>query len=155
MSIIAYDGKTISADSQMTFAGQKLKALKLHRPNKYTILGFVGEVSLGNKLINWFNQGQNEDDYPISAIQDQDAILIALTKTKNNKIDKTGKQTCLFYINSHTPITVAEPYMAWGSGAHFAIGAMANGANSKQAATIACKHSEGCGLPITTLHLNE
>lgn len=38
--------------------------------------------------------------------------------------------------------------MAWGSGRDYAMGAMARGANAKEAAEIAMRFDNGCGMGI-------
>lgn len=46
---------------------------------------------------------------------------------------------------------ITMPYWALGSGADYALGALAAGADARRAAEIACAHNVQCGMGIDTL----
>lgn len=48
-------------------------------------------------------------------------------------------------------ISIDAPFHAIGSGARFALGAMAHGASAEEAARIACELSTSCGGPVHVL----
>jgi ATP-dependent protease HslVU (ClpYQ) peptidase subunit len=48
---------------------------------------------------------------------------------------------------------VEDPFMAWGSGRDFALGAMAMGATAREAVAVACRFNVYCGNGIDAFDL--
>ena len=66
-------------------------------------------------------------------------------------ISESGK--CLEYTRWPLPIEIIDPFFAWGAGSDFAMGAMAAGANAREAVLIANKHENDCGMGIDYYHI--
>lgn len=153
MSVIAFDGKRLSADRQATYNGTKLTIDKIFQPEPHIILGFVGEHAQGTKMIEWFMSGADPTTFPEPKSDEGAASLIVLTKHKEGETHPAGDPVCLFYASSSVALQVIEPVMAWGSGGQFAHGAMLAGATASKAVEIASTVAEGCGNGVTTYQL--
>lgn len=154
MSVVAFDGKSLSSDRQATYNGTKLTIDKIFQPEPHIILGFVGEHTAGTRAVEWFLDGADPEKFPKPDSEEQSATLIVLTKHKNGTTDPNGEPVCLFYVNTPVALKVIDHVMAWGAGAQFAHGAMIAGATATKAVEIATSLSEGCGNGITTYTLS-
>ena len=54
----------------------------------------------------------------------------------------------MYWDSGVSSFQIDAPFHALGSGAQLAIGAMAMGATAREAAEIACRYSNTCGLPV-------
>lgn len=139
MSVIAFDGRYLAADSQGTCAGARLVATKLFRLGNGDILGFTGDRELGLRLKDLWWEGRMLSDWPDFQKGDDWCRLVIATK---GKVFTTEKQPVLMPLES--------PYYAWGSGRDFALGAMAAGADAVRAVEAACTHSIECGGAVVS-----
>jgi len=118
MTTIAWDGKTLAADSQMTSDYIETVSLNKILINKDHTIGGVGSCS----DIKRFSQ-----DISMQIGKECEALVIS---------NKTGK--CQYHCDSGSPLDM-NFITAIGSGAKFAMGAMLAGADAKQAVKIASK----------------
>ena len=65
----------------------------------------------------------------------------------------TAKKEILTSANLISWIEIVQPFYAIGSGCHIAVGAMANGADTKKAVELAAKHDVNTGMGIKTYKL--
>ena len=147
MSVVAWDGKIIAADKLCVSADMRSTTTKIVRlpresqkqlaggPDlKEVVLAWVGEQGGGLALLDWYKSGCNPADWPAAQrTADWTRLLVA---------DKDG---VVFYEREPRAQKVEEPFMAWGSGRDFAMGAMAMGADARQAVEVASRFSTNCG----------
>lgn len=139
MTTIAYRDGVLAADTQISQNDRIIgHAIKIRRLPDGSLLGFAGDTSVGQKLL------QVEDHAQALHFQfDKDAgdgILVS----------PTGEVHHLEY-NGHCQVT--GDYFATGSGWQIALGAMAAGLTARGAVELAIKHDVYSGGDITVLEL--
>lgn len=139
MTTIAWDGRTLAADSVVTGNGMRLGSMtKAYRIGRL-LVGLAGTVGIAQAFLHWLADGA-EGDPPSMKAEDGDAeVIIVLPDGRIATFDKYGRDQMQ-----------AERY-AIGSGGRFAIAAMAAGADAKRAVEIASSLDCFSGGPITVL----
>ena len=143
MSIIAWDRKIIAADKMSEYCGLATQVTKLRiSKNRNAIIGFTGGYENGLGLIEWFENGENAKDWPDwQKSEDWCRFIVAVSN----------------HVYSYEKLPYAQgndnPFMAWGSGRDYALGAMAQGANAIEAVKIACNFCVSCGLGVDAFEL--
>lgn len=123
MTTIAYRDGVIACDSQIT-STYKGKGKKIHRVND-SLVGICGRLTSAMLFIDWLE----EQGIPPSKLQEDDDF---------EAIQLTPKG--VFYWDSRLrPVRVTDKFTAIGSGCDFAMGAMAVGADAKEAVRAAAK----------------
>lgn len=99
-------------------------------------LAFAGNLNMGLELLHWFHdleadpakypEGQKKDDWTRLVVVRRDSVEVYE--------DSIGR-----------PIIFTEDYHAYGSGAHYALGAMAAGAQAVTAVGCTIRHCMDCG----------
>lgn len=140
MSVVAWDGKVLAADSMTTNNDMGYTTSKMHRGDD-AVFAFCGETDGMLMLLEWYAKGAQTEEWPlaIQCIGDHDF------RTRMVVADRRGLH---FYERLPYPQWVLDPYMAFGSGRDYAMGAMAMGANAVQAVEAAIKHCQTCGGPV-------
>ena len=144
MSIIAYDGKTLAADRQGTCADLAATHTKIKKIPSGEVLAWTGEEEQGLCLALWYEAGSPVDKWPKFQEGDDWTRLIVASKEGVFTYEQVPKKVC-----------VEDPFMAWGSGRDFAMGAMAMGADAEKAVLIANKHNIYCGKGVMSFRLRE
>ena len=145
MTVIAWDGKTLAADSQSTSDNNTTiisdGKIWVHGGLLFGATGSRGE---GLILAKWYIDGAVFDKYPVlPGPHDIDTDLIVVTQDE-----------IAVYYESPIPCPFSKDMqLAWGSGAQAAMGAMAHGATAAQACEAACAVNVYCGLPVISLSL--
>jgi hypothetical protein len=144
MTVIAWDGRYVAADSQSTF-GDRQRCL--YPTTKLTVKGAVvyghlGSDALQKPMIDWYEKGHDPEKVPVD--KDDDTILLIFA-------DGICKSISARY---PYPIERKAPE-AWGCGEYFALGALLAGATSERAVEIACKVDIRCGGPVQIIDLLE
>jgi len=136
MTVIAWDGKTLAADKQATFGGTPVPFTKLFRSGA-EMIGCSGSVSESLQFVEWYRKGEPADSKP--AVEDGFAALVV----QNGKLYRYEKQL----------VALPMDVTIWGagSGADYAIGAMAAGCSAVEAVEIACRFDIHCGLGIDSI----
>ena len=135
MTTIAWDGRTIAADSQSTEGELRgLHPCKKLSKYKGNIYAFAGTISTCKDVIRWLKRGGKKDDFP--ALAELDFAVLQF---------KGGK--CYLYQSDPTPIQVLPPY-TMGTGKELALGAILAGATASRAVEIACDVDINSGLPV-------
>lgn len=137
MSVIAWDGKSIASDRQITYGGAKVSITKLWRLDDGSFMALTGNYDKALMVKNWYLQGADPERYPAFQSQPEWATLV---------IAKKSGIVC--YEQYPIPFAVEGPYMAWGSGQDFALAAMEAGASAYRAVEVACKLNVYCGMGI-------
>lgn len=126
MTTVAWDGKTLAADSQSTTGSIRGAATKVAKNKDGFLVAGSGSCAVVKMWINWVLAGMPPDQQPTS-VDDANVLVI----------DPRGRAT-LF-----ADVAVAQPMprkqWALGSGGDIALGAMAAGADARAAVKIACK----------------
>lgn len=133
MTVIAWDGKTLAADKQATFGGTPVPATKIFRHNA-ELIGCSGNISESIQFVEWYFHG---GDKPV--LEDGFSALVI----QNGKVYKYEKQLI--------PLHLDVPVWAAGSGADYALGAMAAGCSAEKAVEIACRFDIHCGLGVDVM----
>lgn len=143
MTCIAWDGITLAADSMCETAGMAATVSKI-RIVRGAVLAVSGGYPAGLMLIEWFRDGADPKSFPDVQKTDDWARLVVF--------DETGLR---HYEQQPVAMRVLDPYMAFGSGRDFAMGAMAMGADAVRAVEVAAKHCTTVGGPVRAHRLSE
>ena len=144
MSIVAWDGKSLAADRMATADEMRYAVTKI-MPVKGGAIAWCGPQEYGLTLLEWVLEGEQQDKWPECQARDNWARIIVV---------KHGG--CIYeYESLPIPQPITEPFMAWGSGRDFAMGAMAAGATAKQAVEITNRFSTTCGCGVDVVRLTK
>lgn|SRR5574340_158017 len=145
MSVVAWDGRTVAADRQGTM-GEALivTGTKMRRAKDGNILAVTGTLDLGNILMDWYEDGENPEEWPLELQKDENyaSDLLLFTLDGAYSFGRLGYR-----------MKVEDNFAAWGCGAAFAIGAMAAGAKAADAVEIACTYNPFCGNGIDIMRI--
>lgn len=135
MTVIAWDGKTLAADRRVSYGDLVATRTKIRRLESGAVIACSGDTDKVLALEKWYEAGANPDEWPQAQRSDNWARLVVQ--------DVDGK--VYEYNQEPYAIRCEDEYFAWGSGASFALGAMAMGADAVEAVTAAIKHCSSCG----------
>lgn len=138
MTTVVWDGKTLAADSQSTTGTVRGTAAKIAKNADGFLIAGAGSHAVVSQWIAWVMAGLPPDNQPASV---DDSTLII--------IDPRGRAR-LF---ADVPVAQPVPRKKWaiGSGSDIALGAMAMGADARQAVKVACKLDVYSGGKIVVL----
>lgn len=139
MTTVAWDGKTLAADSQMTSGAIRSRAVKIVRsPNGFLAAG-AGEWNSIVPWLRWVEGGMIPEEQPDSLHAKSHVIII----------DPKGK--AFTFEGSTTRLPLLDKFWALGSGTELALGAMAMGADARTAVKVAAKFDVYTGGRIVVL----
>jgi len=140
MTVIAYDGKVLAADKRMTGGTQAITVTKIRRLPRGRMAGMAGDVMDGRALLDWLEKGGRLSVDP----ENNDC---------NSEVMVIDKGQILLYGAGIglKPVPLDTPFHAIGSGAPYALAAMACGKSAIEAIEIACKFDVACGNGIDVL----
>jgi hypothetical protein len=136
MSVVAWDGETLAADRQGTYLGCRVRSNKLFRRGDISV-AVTGEHVEGLVLVAWYFAGADPEEWP--EFQRPDSF--------NTMLVAQGRRLVMFH-HLPVPIPVRDRTFAIGSGSHFALGAMAAGADAREAVRIASRFDVYCGMGV-------
>lgn len=116
-------------------------------PNKGHVLGFAGHECSGLVFLEWYTSGKPPEKIDIDWEDEKCDVLIITPKGEMFMAD----QWCILY-------PMEEPYMAIGSGAQVAMGALDAGATAEEAIDIACErdvYTSLVGRPMQKEHVDK
>lgn len=143
MTVIAFDGYTVAADTQATAeSGYVRRCRKLWRAEDGAVLAIAGHFSAGLALMAWYNAGKLPKDFP-QGKEVEDTVLLVFHKDRKP----------LSYEGHPIPMYWDDVLLADGSGKGAALGAMHMGATAKQAVEIAIKVCADCGGDVEVMEL--
>lgn len=136
MTVIAWDKHCLAVDSRFTsgnrkYNGQKFKVID----DGKRVVVFAGEVRAGRKAIRLMEAGK-----PLTQEVTTKATILVLDFLKSE----------LTTYEDGPDGSLVTDVDAWGSGADFALGAVAAGVWAETAVQIACKYHNECGGKIHT-----
>lgn len=126
MTTIAYDGKTLAADSQSTCGTISGRAVKIAKNKAGFLVAGCGSYATVRWWMDWVLAGLQPDDQPDHA---EDATIII--------VDPRGRAR--MFAEAAVSQTLPRRKWAIGSGSDLALGAMAMGADARTAVKVACK----------------
>lgn len=143
MTLIAWDGRYVAADSQMTYGSTRASGeYKKIRKKGNTVYAFTGTAALFDPMIVWFEQGAKPEERPIFADDDGRSTLI---------VWRDGK--CHSYkIETPYPCECFAPD-AWGVASDHALGAMDSGTTAIKAVERAIEREIYLGGPVLWVDL--
>lgn len=138
MTVIAWDGRVLAADKCALYGDHRKVGTKIFRPVTDTVLGACGSIGAGLSLVEWYNNGCKRDEWPECQKDKDDWALLIVA----------SKEGVYWYERLPYKIRLEQPFMAWGRGGEFAMGALAMGATAVQAVEVASKYCDGCGMGV-------
>jgi hypothetical protein len=145
MTTIAWDGKTLAGDRKRNVRNTPVPATKVFRlPEPVTVgnlprvamFGCAGDSSEAVAVADWLLRNAEK---PMA----KDIDILA--------VDAYGK--CHFAANNLVFYPIELQHWAVGSGADYAMGAMARGASAHEAVQVASLYDNGTGLGVDVLAL--
>lgn len=138
MSVIAFDGRTIAADRQITHGTLRLRGSKIRKLLNGDVLAWAGTMENGIAMAQWYEKGADPAAFPASQKTDDWCRLIV--------IPKKGRP----FAYEQLPLKqfVYDQRAAWGLGRDFAMGAMEMGADAVMAVKIASRLCTSCGMGV-------
>lgn len=146
MTVIAWDGKTLSADKQAVSGGYGQTVTKIFKLCG-ELYGFAGNAGHAAALVVWFNNGAIIENWPEPSDKEDVANFIVITK--DGQIREYEGGACGYYD------IVEDRFTAMGSGRDYALAAMYLGQDSRTAVEVACALDINCGKGIDTLTLKD
>lgn len=140
MTTIAWDGKTLAADSQTQAGGLRNRYVKAHRTSNGYLFASAGEMQANELVRLWIERGMPEDGKP-SVSQEFTAILICPDGAVRTLEDKLVQ------------MPVFDRFHAIGSGRDYAIAAMHLGKDAVGAIEVAAVFDIYTGGEIIALSL--
>lgn len=146
MTTIAWDGITLAADSLSCSNGQRSRVRKLRRCEDGRLIAAAGESGAVAAYLNWLERCVPLEPAPMrpSFQHDADDCVHALEIMPDGTVWRHER---------FAPFIVEERSTAIGSGAAYALGAMAAGKSAPEAVVIACELHSGSALPMDSLRL--
>lgn len=150
MTTIAYDGRSVAADSQAKCGNYRKpqEVQKLRRIGN-VVFACTGAFCMFDPMIEWYQNGAKADKLPVNKDSDERTVLIVFDKGR-----------CLVYTNLNPYPDECFAPDAWGSGYQYAIGAMKrdimqNGeADAESAVRVACDCDTETGGKILVFDVN-
>jgi hypothetical protein len=141
MTTVAFDGKTLAADRRM---GGWLNVCKIFRLKDGRVAAGCGRnFDAIREIITWLDAKSPTSKRP--EIEEADAPDLLLVSPK-------GVLQWMTWPYSHG-MEVREPFFAIGSGARYALGALAAGCSARRAVAIACRFDVHSGQGIDAVRV--
>jgi hypothetical protein len=141
MTVIAWHGatKTLAADRMASNGNTAFATRKVFESNGY-LIGLAGDGPGIGAFVAWFAQGADPEEFPpmLSGGESEACLVVSALV-----IDPDGG--VLLYESSPFPMEVREECFAIGSGAEFAMAAMAMGKDAVESVRLASEMTVTCG----------
>jgi hypothetical protein len=144
MTTIAYRQGVMAADTRAYagFNGQLGEKTKIRRLPDGTMIGAsTNQVGLGEALLNWYEAGADPAKAPGKLNESKFTLLVV----------KPEGEAFYAYDTFMLSGPVRAEFYAIGSGAEYALGAMAHGAGPEYAVEIACQYDVWSAAPVMAL----
>ena len=125
MTTIAYKDGVLASDRRATSGSEPPMTVdKLYQLNNGAVLGFAGMLDEGFRVVDWINAGMYPDEKP--KVQHSEFIYLTVDGP--------------FYMEKFLRLLpIVDPFFAIGSGAQYALGAMASGRSAAEAVEVASR----------------
>jgi len=145
MTVIAWDGRTVAADSLNCYGSSRAVApVRKLRERNGIVFGLTGSGALFEPMIAWYLAGADPKNVPSCGDSYKSTVLLVFTKDNAS----------FYKIEMPYPDEISPPD-AWGAGSDFAIGAMEVGADAKTAVEAAIRREAYTGGPVLVFDLHE
>lgn len=141
MTCIAYKDGILAADTLMVNCDRKGYTNKLFTHGNEAI-ALCGDFARALEMLEWYQAGAVTANFPAKRDENDFGRLVIATDC--------GVCT---YENRPYPVIHTERFVAYGTGADFAVGAMAMGASAEQAVKVAIEHCASCGGVVESLNV--
>jgi hypothetical protein len=128
MTIVAWDGHTLAADTLGQRMGAAVVVNKLFRIDALCMVGIAGYFDRGLIMVDWIKGGMMPSEFPEGQDNDETSVDVMIIRKMP---DGTVRVSALGHTRIEVPTGTAK--FAIGSGAQFAFGAMAMGGTAEQA----------------------
>lgn len=147
MTTVAWDGKTMAADKQMTLGNMRHsniqgKILRGEYHGLPALFAGAGTKVYSAAVIEWLAAGMPAEHKPEMPETPDSFTVVVVTEPG-----------LYLYVDSLRPIPLGPCKYAIGTGEDYARGAMAAGASAKRAVEIACTFDVNSGMGVDTLTL--
>lgn len=152
MSTVAWDGRELAVDSQRTIGSARVRGVKLYESAHLAFAGVgstADSVHIAKDLVRW-DPGmvltrEGVEGWVFEHLAEEDILHgIAVEKRSGRAFLVLGKRVV------HLPIPPDTPATA-GSGAEYAMGAMARGASASEAVQLAIEHDCFSGFEVRSV----
>lgn len=149
MTTIAWDGRTLAGDAMTTWGGTPMRACvpKVHKvtaPNgRKALVGFSGSLAYGNAYLAWLNGG----DKPDPKVPESTGWTVIMVDDEGGIWQRSDTSDAWTLLGRRVN-------WACGSGADYALGAMAAGATAEQAVKIASNLDTNTGFGVHAVRLS-
>lgn len=128
----------MAGDTQLTDEGGPLSHGRKVFKHKGSCIGIAGTYADCLKFMRWFKGNRKE---PLKKMGDVSALML------------TSEGNIFYFDGDAHPYKMTDPFMAIGSGAEAAMGAMHMGATPKIAVEVASEVDSGTGGNVTIRHI--
>ena len=136
MTTIAWDGKTLAADTLCAGSFRMQNVVKIFKVKK-DLVGFSGDMQEGYSFLEWYKAGCKPDEKP------------TITGSFSGIVVRGSR--CYWVESNLIPAEVHDGRYALGTGSDFAMAAMYCGKTAKEAVEIAIYFDVHSGGEVTTL----
>lgn len=148
MTTIAWDGKSLAGDRMLSIGSAavrspKSKIQRIVFCGEESLVGGAGSVEAIGAFICWLKSGGADDRAPLPS--DSDGCQYSVIVANRNGV--------YYFANSTKPVFLGKVAWAIGSGADYALGAIAAGVSSKKAVQIASKYDTSTGMGVDSLSI--
>lgn len=135
MTTVAYTAGVMAADTLMSRGSEVCSGARKIFATEHYLVGFSGWYGLVPAFVHFIQQNEGSTD------GDAECFHRVWENAPDNKeecsIILVNKRGAIFYAGSSPPVLVPRKFEAVGTGAGYALGAMASGAGAKKAVKIA------------------
>lgn len=139
MTTVAWDGKSLAADSQATAGVLRCRARKIVKSASGFVAAGAGDLNGILPWLRWVQQGLKPEQQP-ETLHGKSTIII---------VDPRGRAHT--FEGSAVRVPLRNKFWAFGSGAELALGAMAMGADARTAVKIASQFDVYTGGRVIVL----
>lgn len=151
MTVIAWDGRTLAADKQVSASGIVYKADKLYKfsinedgvMTEYLAAG-IGYLDASSELLEWCKRGFKYHDFPAT-------LGTVASQSYAGSLFVVNKHGYWRHFHNSPCVPEQNGRYAAGSGAMAAMAILEDGGSATKAVEIACKVCEGCGMGVDSL----
>lgn len=148
VTIIAWDGNSLSADKRIDF-GCSVSTVTKIRKIENKLCGISGHGILIESFFNWVENGCSSENWP-EEIKNSESFNGLIIEINNGEIKiKKYEKYCPL------PIIIEDEIFAIGSGRDYALAAMWLGRSSIEAVDVACFFDPYCGNGFDTIYFDK
>lgn len=141
MTTIAWRGNQLVADRLCSYHASRVEKLRMDPMGRLIVGGSGSNAGLVASAIDWYLHDQRKPDLDGGSVE----VLL---------IDSDGTHP-RFATGLQVPTRVNGEFFAIGSGADYAMGAMAMGASAEEAVRIAARYDLNTGGGLTVVELSQ